>query len=403
MPARVPARISAGAARLALAALQLTLGALAGLGLLELTLRAQPGLLLRGMAVSAPVDAPLTTREYDVRYSDADVFTWRPDLIRAIPAGADQVEAHVVYQTDELGFRNPPPLPEKADVVVLGRSISLAAHLPNPWPARLAQLSGLRVINLSQPGSGIHVRTETLEQFGLPRRPRWVIVEVVPSIDFLDGSAPPGLLSERLLVPLAQSLLRGAGVEPAQAAPQGPVYPLEISLPGRSLPLTCCLHYMDFFTLDRGSLEQSRAWATYRAALQRLVGTARSGGACVALLYAPTKPDLYFPLASNPAELAPTLREVTPLGLAGDGTLILQPGAPVSVETVRRNTWAGRQALEDLARQAGLPLIDPTERMSQAVLGGEDPFMAYDSHWNALGHELVAQTADELLRNTTCP
>jgi hypothetical protein len=41
------------------------------LAVLEGILRVNPGLLLRGMALPAPVDPPITTRDYDDN-SDAD-------------------------------------------------------------------------------------------------------------------------------------------------------------------------------------------------------------------------------------------------------------------------------------------------------------------------------------------
>src|SRR5262245_50752762 len=120
------------------AGLNLALGVSLGLAGLELTFRTNPQLLVRGIAAPAPLDGPLTVRDYEVHYSDADEIFWRPDLIRPIPSGEDGLEAQVHFATDELGFRNAAPLPAQVEAVVLGRSISLGAQTAHPWPERLA-------------------------------------------------------------------------------------------------------------------------------------------------------------------------------------------------------------------------------------------------------------------------
>jgi hypothetical protein len=47
--------------------------------------------------------------------------------------------------------------------------------------------------------------------------------------------------------------------------------------------------------------------------------------------------------------------------------------------------------------------IDPSERMAAAVSADLDPFMGYDTHWSAVGHEIVAQLVAEMLGQGTCP
>ena len=75
------------------------LGGLAlGLLLLEAIFRANPTILLRGMALPAPLDLPLTSQTYTVRYSDADAIYWRADLIRPIAPEQDAVEAVVRFR-----------------------------------------------------------------------------------------------------------------------------------------------------------------------------------------------------------------------------------------------------------------------------------------------------------------
>src|SRR5688500_8015638 len=171
--------------RLALACLQLTLGLGLGLLLLEVILQLNPSLLLRGMAAAAPIESPLTVRQYSVRLSDADLFFWHGSVIRPIAEDDNLVEAEVDFRTDEFGFANHAPSGPTAEVVILGRSYSLGAQAAHPWPQQLAQLTGRAVTNLSQAAIGIDAKHSYLRRFGLARQPRWVILEVLPSMDLL--------------------------------------------------------------------------------------------------------------------------------------------------------------------------------------------------------------------------
>ncbi len=386
------------------ASLNIILGVVFGFGFLEAVFHTNPGLLFRGMSLPGPVDAPLTRQSYTVRYSDADVFYWRPDLVRPVARADDQVEAQVDLVTDEFGFRNQPPLPARVDVVVLGRSISLAAHLPQPWPTLLADQTGWQVLNLAQPGGGLLEKIEYLQRYGLPRRPRWVILEIAPSLDIIDGAAPAPALTQAMVYPLIQGLWRLSPQNKSVQPPSGKeIYPLQLDLSERRVDLTCCLHYLEFFSLDQTSLEGSQDWARYRQTLLDLIAALRVQSTCLALLYAPTKPDVYFPLAVDPAQLEPTVREVTPYRLEADGRIAPARGEVLIVATVRQNANAGRQLVQAFAQQNNLPLIDPTQAIVEAVLDGNTPFMVYDSHWNGLGHELVAAEAARVLQANSCP
>ncbi len=388
----------------ALSLFHLILGSVLGVLALEFILRVNPPLLagLRGLGAPAPVDAPLTVAEYDVHYSDGDQIFWRPDLVRPIPPGEDRIEAHVRLETDEFGFRNSPPLPATADIIVLGRSFSLGAQNNSPWPAQLAGSTGWKVINLSQPGSSLEVKRDYLVRYGLPRQPRWVIVEVEPPIDAVNYRPASTWMVPRLPLPLAQEYLRRlygkAGFFSAD-----PIYPLGIDLPGRTYPLTCCIHYLNALTLTREDWQASRGWLAFTSAVREMADEARRNSACTAVLYAPTKPEIYFPLALDPSQLQPALRDLIRLRLDENGELVEGPGLRPDILQMRTNALAARDALEEYARAHSFVFIDPTELMVKAVLGGADPFMAYDSHWSTLGHALVAQAVLNALSAAECP
>ena len=373
-----------------------------GLLLLEALLRCNPRLLQRGIALPLPVDPPLTIQTYEVRYSDSDVFHWRPDRIRPVPKSADLLESRVTFETDEFGFRNPGPISPVQDAVVLGRSISLAGHLSRPWPDLLESRLNWQVFNLSQPGSGVKVKHNFLKRFGLSRHPRWVIVEVVPSIDLVGDHRVSNSVSQQMVVPVLQQLAR-RWMADIPIATDRAIYPLRVDLRNRKVDLTCCLHYLEFFSLDEKTLEHSQDWATYRNELLKIVEDARAINACVALLYAPTKPDVYFPLAEHPEQLAPALNEVIPYRLNSDGWIEPDPAGDLSVDEIRQNALVGHDRIERFAEENDLLWIDPNAAMLQSILDGQDPFMVYDSHWNQLGHQIVAEVIAESLQHAACP
>jgi hypothetical protein len=394
-------RISIG--RLLTAIFTLGFGLFLGLGFLELLFWLQPELLFRGMPVPAPVEQPIQTRTYDVWASDADVFLWRPDLVSAILPEEDYLEARVVFQTDEFGFRNEPPLSENVDVVVLGRSHSLAAHLPENWSMMLEDFSEQQILNLAYPGGNLGQRKKHLKQFGLTRNPRWVILEVTPSNDIIGNQSFPITLIPSMTTPLVQGIWRQLYSQQQVDVHADAIYPLRIELPDREKDLICCIHFMEFFGIDMEMLKGSQDWLNFEKELEQLSALVKDNHACLALLYIPTKPTIYFPLALNPEQLTPTLHNSHPYSTNSMGYLIVDNERSLMISTVMENIDVGRDLLEEYAAQNALPFIDPTDEFRNLVAEGGDPFMKYESHWNKNGHQITAQLVNQLLRQYDCP
>jgi hypothetical protein len=184
---------------------------------------------------------------------------------------------------------------------------------------------------------------------------------------------------------------------------ESPIYPLAVDLPGRTLPLTCCVHYLEVLTIDQSTLEQSRGWKTFTQGLIEMNADIQAGSGCMAVLYLPLKPEVYFPLALHPDQLQPALRGMVPLRLDGRKDLAPDPSRQPGILSILANIPAGRDALAAFAAEHHLVFIDPTRRMMDAVARGEDPFMVYDSHLNTRGHALVAQTVGDALQTAGCP
>ena len=389
--------------RILLAGLQIVLGLAAGLLLLEAVLHLNPHLMLRGMGTPAPIDAPLSDSDYTIRFSDADLFFWHANLIRPIAPAQNQIEAQVRFETDEFGFPNPAPLPAHADVIVLGRSFSEGAQAADPWPRRLAETTGQAVINLAQPASGIDLKHHYLSQFGFPRDPRWVVLEVLPSMDILGYGPQADTLISGLPFPLAQFMAR----QLVPAAPLGTrheIYPLSVQVGAHAFDLVFFSYYLAALSIGQPDIAASRQWAAYQQGVLALAADARAHGACLALLYAPTKEELFFSLADNPQELAPALAASwAGWRLAPGGDLEQDAPAPHDPVLMQRQAGAARSLLATFASAHQLAWVDPTPEMQAAAESGDDPFMTYDSHWSAIGHAIVAGAVVRALQSHDCP
>jgi hypothetical protein len=285
-----------------LALVMLILGTILGIILLELILIGNLGLLLHGMAMPTPKDLPLINQFSDIHYSDGDV-------------------------------------------VVLGRSISLGAHIQKPWPELLAEITGDEV-NLSQPGSNIDLKTDYLTIFEINHNPEWVILEVAPKIDIVDNKAPKSLLSQRLLSPMIQSIWRRYNDNKKTELKGTEIYPIIIDLPGRTCDLTCCIHFMEFYTQNREIIEASQDRIIFKEKAKRLIKLAEKNSACTAILFVPTKPDVYFQFVADHEQLIATHQNVFSYGIGEEGYLEISGAAGVNVEKVQYRAFAGRDVIQ---------------------------------------------------------
>jgi GDSL-like Lipase/Acylhydrolase family len=94
----------------------------------------------------------------------------------------------VSYRTDEIGFRNPPGT-TSADVVFIGDSFTEAAWIPaeRTFVGRVAERTGLRVVNLGRGAYGPQQELIVLERFGLRYQPKVVVWQLFEGNDLTDA------------------------------------------------------------------------------------------------------------------------------------------------------------------------------------------------------------------------
>ncbi len=370
---------------------------------LEMLLRLNPELPLRGMGVLVPIDAPIKEDSYDIYTSDADLFYWQADLMQPVAPEADRLEAQVDYFTDEFGFPNRPPTPSVVDIVILGRSYAMGAQSSQPWARQLMDLTGMQVLNLSQTGGGIDLKHEYFRRFGLPRKPRWVILEVLPSMDILGYAPHPAWMIHGISLPLIQNFAQRAVGTTSSSQPAHPVFPIIANLNDQDVMFTDFIYYLSALTVDHETLQASRNWEDFREDATELIQEAWQNAACVVLLYAPTKSEVYLPLIDESELFNPVLDHLQTWAL-DDRMQFVQTHAHLrSADQLVANAASARSLLASFAKETGVALIDPTEAMMQSILDQQQPYMIYDTHWSLTGNQLVAKAVADLIMHSTCP
>lgn len=385
----------------AVAALNVFLGVFIAALILESLLRVNPTLLLRGMSAPAPIDNAITEWVYEIHRSDADVFLWQPQLIESIPVSEDMLESIVHYQTDQFGFPNQSPAPPEYDIVILGRSFSMGAQSGNPWPERIAEMTGLHVLNLSQTGNDIDTKLEFFTRFGIPSDPQIVIVEVLPAMDIIGFESQPPLLIQRLPPPIIR-LLTNNGWGRSDQGEVKPIYPIEAQVFGMPFQLTFFVNYVSALSVSPEILSVSNSWRLYQDALTMLNDVADREGVCVIFLHASTKASTYIPLVDDPNVLNNIHIGWDAWKIDQDRNFYQDPTARVSIESMQRNANEIRGFLQEFSQRNNFRWIDPTDAMIERIRMGQDPFMAYDTHWSDLGHEIVAQLISAYLQDNNC-
>jgi hypothetical protein len=93
------------------------------------------------------------------------------------------------YRTDANGFRNPPGI-TRSDVAFIGDSFTEAAWIPEEqtFVARVAAVTGLRVVNLGRGAYGPQQELIVLRRHGIAYQPRFVVWQLFEGNDLDDAN-----------------------------------------------------------------------------------------------------------------------------------------------------------------------------------------------------------------------
>jgi lysophospholipase L1-like esterase len=279
------------------------------------------------------------------------------------------------YTTDEHGFRNPSPWPERADLVVLGDSMAFGYGVDDDeaWTSLLAdQRPDSRVINLGLIGASPQQYFRIYETFGQALRPDLVLFCLFPGNDladalrfdkWLEAGSPGNYELWRDTSPARGALRDLLGRSYLVALARQARESVDLQFSGRTMELP------DFGRLQLAPGVYARnqelaqpdhpAFRSVIDAIERTRALAERGSSKFLVLLVPTKEEVYLPL----------LGEEPPLGTAPFATYL---------------------------SKAEVPYLDLTPYFEARAREGQKLFFEIDGHPNAAGYRLMA---DVVLNN----
>jgi hypothetical protein len=370
------------------------------LGLMELLLRTNPNWIPTQVRVNPPlrrVKANLD-ESYDLKLSDGDLFTWMRRDIAPLSPEEDKVIAHIHMTTDAHGFRNPPPEKATYEIVALGDSFARASGVATPWPQKLAEDIGSDVLNLGEIGFGPQDELDVLREYGLEKRPHWVIMAYFEGNDLYDAAAyeqaNPFILTRFARYMLTQGLdawhdSRRVGTDPAIAPSYR--YPIMVTINNTDLELTFFSPYISWLSISGKAIELSQNYRVLRETILKARDMSEAADSRFLLVFVPSKEHVYLPFLNDPKTLANVFIDVATLELNGAGYIQFtdQKATP---ESVRQYMDDQAHLLADFAAEQNINYLDLTSHFQEEAAAGVELYYPFDTHWNQGGHDLAART-----------
>jgi hypothetical protein len=356
--------------KLAAAGVLLVFGLGVALALTEVALRVLPGVMPAHAENRARLFANLASVK---SLGHREIGFLYPPFHRGTMQNGDAV---FDFTTDLHGFRNPSPWPPRADVVVVGDSVTFGFGVEDDrsWVSTMAQgLAPATVVNLALPGFGPIQQLRAYEAFGVALAPKLVVAGFFPANDFWDTARfaawqqiPDrtnfllwrdfgvvdadriGVVARVMKSSYVGSLLWAATVGNAETYGKGAV--VHDTRDGSVVLMPAALDRVR----SRAQPDRPEFVQAFEA-LARLRDAVAARGGQLLIVLLPSKEEVYLPL----------------LGLLHD-----DPMAPV------------RRALQDL----GVPWLDVTRPLRERAATGEQLFFRVDGHPNRVGYELIAAT-----------
>ena len=363
MPGRLRRVVTESFKRLALA----LLGIAFPLVVLEFALRTLPGHLLP-RSVDDLVQA--------MSFRAPAKYIPDPELEYLLPPGTDFQSTSSEYNyrvktnlnLEHAGFRGG-TLGRKPWAVAVGDSFTfgIGVNQVATWEARLADLSQREIVNLGVQGYGPQQYTHVLEKYGVGLRPN-IVFYCLFTNDLRDSEQyekwrrhPPAKISPRKFL-LNHSVLYNLLHQWRRARTQGARY-VELREVGQDLSVRKLRA-----EIVADSRRMPKAWPLIVGAIDAAIAQSGQIGATLVLLYFPSKEEVYWDRIK---------KKVTSLEALDD-----------RVDQLKK---AAMQYCQD--RQ--LLCLDLTPALKSRAQRQENLYFSIDTHWNEVGHKVVA---DEIYR-----
>jgi hypothetical protein len=382
------------------------LGLAIALIMAEMLMRAFPNLVPRDVRVNPPARRvkPFVDETYDLRQSDGDLFHHMRGHIVPLSPDDDQVVAHVHMVTDANGFRNSPPEKATYEIVALGDSFTRASGVASAWPQLVAEQTGSDVLNLGDVGFGPQDELKVLQQYGLQKKPKWVILAYFEGNDLHDASsydqATPFILA-RLGRFILNRNLKALDEDPGEvevAVAPNYRYPITASISNQDLQLAFFSYYVSWLSVDRESIESSRNYGLVTETILRMRNVTEEEEARFLLVYVPSKEHVYLPYL-NDTDLEQRVFVDVPTVQLDEAGFLQFTAAKATPELIRQHMDDQSNVMAAFAQEHEIPFLDLTSTFRDEAGRGALLYYTYDTHWNQQGHDLAADTIAEFIED----
>ncbi len=315
---------------------------------------------------------------------------------------------------DSQGFRNINPT-ETADWLVLGDSFAEGNNVTDSdvWWALLAKNKNVSLYNLGMSGGTPLTYLDTLQKFGLAKKPNTVIYMLYEGNDFRDSNFKKNTNDERpkksiryivlkrspLQIMIKRSIERSLSPvgahrflgDPRVNKPGHPMYPVAW------LPLETPVGSGHFYTFDLKRLLQH--WMTAEQ-FNETIGCKESkrlllktktlcdeNNIRLIVVYAPDKPTILIdevirqvPIDQLRAFLAMKVKNLPD---------------PIDTDLLRNRIAVQENTFKEFCSANNIKFLSLTEPLKKATVSGIQTYYTYDQHWTAQAHAIVAEYLTE--------
>lgn len=336
--------------------------------------------------------------------SDGDVFAALPGRVR--PPADDSPYVGFELGWDADGFRVPAAASATYPIAVFGDSFTEGFAVPKPYPDGLAEILGVGVRNYGYRAYGPVEVAQVAEEFAAKEPRTWLIWGFFSGNDMGDALRDPRIDTSTPWAAWGAFFTRFAPPAPTQTPRLGadgqPQYdfPMPVIIGGNYYELAFVPYYWYWQQAPLRGFEASRNYAVVREALEAL--TTVEASACKALVFIPTKEQLYLPYVHpNSRQFLRAVNQRTRLTDSGALTYVEAPVSDADEPAFFESLYGLRDAMRGLTEsQPGWVFIDLLPAFEDAVARGELLYYPYDTHWNQAGHDLAAQVIADAMRAT---
>jgi hypothetical protein len=324
---------------------------------------------------------------------------------------------YYVFETDEMGFPNgPQPWQDSYDVLIVGDSFTIRTA-PKTWIELLAEQTGKSILTLGAPSWGTLNEVEAIKQYGLDKRPEWVIVMFFEGNDLLNTAQymerrDSGLdwreydmqdvsLTRRLITPHFVRYLWDKLFPEAEAEPVKYRYPVAASTEAGEIETVFKDVHLLTLSADYETLAQSDEFAAVKTSLLELKEQVEAQDGRLLLVYIPSKEHVLWSRVWDTVDVNNVLERTITVTLSeGDhGRLEFNPPY-LSYDQFSANQLAQEQLFSDFTAEAGIHFLNLTPVFWEQSIAQGELYHFADPHWNQAGNQLAADAiADYLLRN----